>query len=983
MTKDNIFAATNGGLDIIEHYLGKSIGSGNKRASIKSLFRDENNASANVYYDTTKHLWYYKDFGDTEPRMNGIDLIMKKENCDFKTALDKAADLANLPVGTLKKAEEMPEIVLRPDAEKVSEAWLHMETPFHIFATKTLHIPLLHLRKWNVGGLVRKGVKHTSFVFQDHAGQYVNIKNMVYGENGKRNRDIPPVSLKGVNPNEVYRFCLYGEHLLTTDNADVAVIVVESEKTAVLASWFYPQFYFLASRGQNGANANEYAAININNGRPVIVLPDADPVRKVPKAYKVLKELGANVHLLDLMPERTDKSDLADYIVEGLRPEISVPKADGIPDKNGNIRWISQVPDWATEEKGKEGKAKAEKKEVQKQEKTQKSQWEAENPYLNCIPKEAFDEPGNDPKKDLLEYGFFAWKNQYWKLVNKSGDGYDFKPEAFSNFTMKILFRMESKTVNRRLIELENNMGRKKTLSVETKMITGLSQFQEVTEGMGNFMFWGSRTEHRKLKSKWLAEELDCIEVDVLGQNTEGFYAFCNGIYKDGTFIETDANGIINLPDLSIYIPAANKTFAKSSTLFVNDKRIKHIPNNLDFKTWNTMHGQVFGNPSMIATLFGMACLFSDIVYSQVNFFPMLFLYGEGGSGKGELIRSIQYLFGKPQDPLHLSNDANTDKAKVREMAQFRNIVICLEEYRNGNEKTVNLLKGIWDRFPAKRAQFNSGYGTESVPINSGVMVTGNDYPNDDPLLQRLTVLELNKNQRTQAQTDAFYNLKKVQEEGITSITLELLNHREFVAEHFRAVYLQSLKEIREELRSLEITDRMAGNLAVMDAFYRLFESRLDFSFRGTDLRFFMHQSMKKQAAKQNSGSEVQRFWDVLQGLAAEGKLTEGVHLKLSGNELFLRFVEVYALYMVQHRNMYNRPGLDKQTLLDKLQNSGSYRDSKTTRINGIPYKCHVFDYSATGCNLSHLFTGNPEFADSQLFNEQTGEVTPDNPLPF
>ena len=32
--------------------------------------------------------------------------------------------------------------------------------------------------------------------------------------------------------------------------------------------------------------------------------------------------MGANVKLLDLYPERFDKSDLADYIIEGLRPTI-------------------------------------------------------------------------------------------------------------------------------------------------------------------------------------------------------------------------------------------------------------------------------------------------------------------------------------------------------------------------------------------------------------------------------------------------------------------------------------------------------------------------------------------------------------------------------------------------------------------------------------------------------------------------------------
>lgn len=540
--------------------------------------------------------------------------------------------------------------------------------------------------------------------------------------------------------------------------------------------------------------------------------------------------------------------------------------------------------------------------------------------------------------------------------------------------------------MNKRLVEITNIFGKRKTLAVDTKMITSLTSFCEATEGAGNFMFWGGKTEHRKLKSKWLAEELDCIEIDVLGQHSEGFFAFSNGIYHEKTFIETDENGIINLPDLSIYIPAGNKSFAKNHTLFLNEKRIKHIPTHANFNDWAKFHYSVFGKPSTIGSLFGIACLFSDIVYQAVNFFPLLFLYGEGGSGKGELIKSIQHLFGKPQDPLHLSNDANTDKAKVREMAQFRNIVIALEEYRNGNDKTVNLLKGIWDRFPAKRAQFNGGYGTESVPINSGVMVTGNDYPNDDPLIQRLIVLELNKNQRTQAQTDAFYSLKKFQEAGITSITCQLLNYREKIEKGFRDQYLESLKEIRSEMKDLEITDRMAGNLSVLDAIYHLLRDELNFPFVLKDLRTYMKECMQKQAGKQNSGSELQKFWDVIQSLAAEKKLLENVHLKISGNELCMRFTEVYAQYAIYHRQLFNKTAMDKQTLLDKLQNTGYYIGSKARWFNDYQFKCQIFAYNQTGCNLAQLVNDGTEIMelpDNQMDNNKLPKPISDNELPF
>ena len=65
--------------------------------------------------------------------------------------------------------------------------------------------------------------------------------------------------------------CFFGEHLLSEDKSR-PVALVESEKTALVASYYLPQFLWIASGGKNGCfNAN---SLSVLAGRTVVLFPD-------------------------------------------------------------------------------------------------------------------------------------------------------------------------------------------------------------------------------------------------------------------------------------------------------------------------------------------------------------------------------------------------------------------------------------------------------------------------------------------------------------------------------------------------------------------------------------------------------------------------------------------------------------------------------------------------------------------------------------
>jgi hypothetical protein len=112
------------------------------------------------------------------------------------------------------------------------------------------------------------------------------------------------------------RQCLFGEHLLIDKTKPVAI--VESEKTAVIASVYLPQFIWVAVGSLTNLNTEK---CSILKGRAVILFPDLNGFVKWSSKAKELSQL-ATFTVSDLLErkaseaERKQGFDLADYLIK-------------------------------------------------------------------------------------------------------------------------------------------------------------------------------------------------------------------------------------------------------------------------------------------------------------------------------------------------------------------------------------------------------------------------------------------------------------------------------------------------------------------------------------------------------------------------------------------------------------------------------------------------------------------------------------------
>ena len=114
--------------------------------------------------------------------------------------------------------------------------------------------------------------------------------------------------------------CLFGEHLLRMYPYKI-VALVESEKSALIASGVYPDYVWLATGGKSQLSIDK---LKVLKGRTVIMFPDVDGFEYWANKAKELEAIGCKVIVSDLLEknaadeDRVNKIDIADWLIRYL-----------------------------------------------------------------------------------------------------------------------------------------------------------------------------------------------------------------------------------------------------------------------------------------------------------------------------------------------------------------------------------------------------------------------------------------------------------------------------------------------------------------------------------------------------------------------------------------------------------------------------------------------------------------------------------------
>ena len=113
--------------------------------------------------------------------------------------------------------------------------------------------------------------------------------------------------------------CLFGEHLLKS-NPDKVVVLVESEKSAVIGSAIFPGYVWLATGGKSQMKEEK---LRVLTGRTVLLFPDADGYAEWKQRagdMNFCRAIVSDIIEKNATPEqKADHIDIADWIICQIR----------------------------------------------------------------------------------------------------------------------------------------------------------------------------------------------------------------------------------------------------------------------------------------------------------------------------------------------------------------------------------------------------------------------------------------------------------------------------------------------------------------------------------------------------------------------------------------------------------------------------------------------------------------------------------------
>jgi predicted RNA-binding Zn-ribbon protein involved in translation (DUF1610 family) len=230
----------------------------------------------------------------------------------------------SIPMSATKPITILPEIILNRFVREPSNLTLFLQSKFnkgHVDSVLNLFEVYTTQEYWS---------RSTVFIQRDISSQIRQIKIMDYDPHtGKRviaagNGHIviagrifaEELGLKDIHMSQ----CFFGEHLLNKFPEKV-VGIVESEKTAIIASICIPEMVWLATGGKNGCRWYDPKVFKVLDGRVIELYPDNDQIqewRDLVYDHRLGRKTVINVRddFRRMMRVGEEKHDIADYILQ-------------------------------------------------------------------------------------------------------------------------------------------------------------------------------------------------------------------------------------------------------------------------------------------------------------------------------------------------------------------------------------------------------------------------------------------------------------------------------------------------------------------------------------------------------------------------------------------------------------------------------------------------------------------------------------------
>lgn len=482
---------------------------------------------------------------------------------------------------------------------------------------------------------------------------------------------------------------------------------------------------------------------------------------------------------------------------------------------------------------------------------------------------------------DLRKYGFYEDHNSYW--CNEEGS-----EKQWSNFKMKPLYHILGVDDSKRIYEVTNQDGVTRTLELSAEELVSLPKFQIRVESMGNFLWYGTVEELKKLKKYLYDITGTALSVRQYGWQKRGFWAFGNGCIYEDEFIPADHMGIVHLHEVDkqmddYYLQGASDIYANDTSYFTFERQFifPEGHSSISLPDFANMMVGVFGNNAKIGICYLLASIFRDIITSYTTNFPILNLFGQKGTGKSELGITLMRFFTIGDEPTNLRNTTAPGLSQLLSMTA--NSLIFLDEYKNTLDmRIIEIIKGCYDGVGRSRMDMDRGKQIEKTPVDCGVIVGGQEMPTlDIAMFSRMIFLTHDSPVHDREAKDRFNRLVDIRKMGLQHLTKEILANRKFFASSFYETYNEVTNEVFDEIENANVEDRLWRNWVILLSTYKTLYKTLELPFEYEEIKKLCVDGILRQNTEVVSNNEMGRLWDAMKYLFEENMIYEGADFKV------------------------------------------------------------------------------------------------------
>jgi DNA primase len=562
-----------------------------------------------------------------------------------------------------------------------------------------------------------------------------------------------------------------------------------------------------------------------------------------------------------------------------------------------------------------------------------------------------------------------------------------------SNFKITPLFHVYGKQDNKRLCEVISENGKKKIIDFDSSDFGNMAKFESKLLDEGNFKFMADVTpnQFKLLRNDVLDNFITAYELKTLGWQQEGFLAFSNMIVHNDTKKKPNDYGIVQLDygvsNESEYMEDVKHFYSPSASViykftregddpYENDRYCVYLESPVSINKWMSQMVKVYGKKSVT----GIACvfftLFRDLFVKSHQISPILFLSGEKGSGKSKFAESLAALFSYKQPAFDLN--AGTISAFSRRISRTTNMLTLLEEFNdNIEDKMKQSIKGSFDNRGREIGQATNDNKSKVSKVNCFLVILSQYLSSwDDNSITTRSVIEhvLKPLENFTNEQLADYNLlKSWEEEGMTSLILEIVKHRKQFEDSYHAVYAEITKSLKKDLKNVDYLERTLQSYSVLLTPIKILWEHFSFPFTYEEIHNQFKDAIIDSSDLIIESEGLSEFWKTLEYLLDRQPfplLQDGTHFiidtpphvnfqtrkgekdtywenKSRTQVLFLRLNAVHQLY---HKEVSTREGVDviqENTLRNYFKSKKYFLGAvKSHRFDDTSTSAYAFDYS-------------------------------------